>query len=89
MTMPSIFSRLKGKDGPTKSRSKSKKNGAGNDLANKLPTKPQWDDAYTRKTVEPEEIRELVKTCTAELKARGTPRALPFCFTSPYEQPLN
>ncbi|EFX00818.1 morphogenesis protein [Grosmannia clavigera kw1407] len=66
--MPSIFSRLKGKDGSTKTRSK--KNGA-NDLANKLPTKPLWDDAYTRKTVEPEEIRELVKVCTAELKARG------------------
>lgn len=68
--MPSIFSRLKGKDGPTKV--KSKKNGAGQDFASQVPAKPRWEDAYTRKTVEPEEIHELVKLCTEELKARGS-----------------
>ncbi|CAK7198672.1 hypothetical protein SEUCBS139899_001336 [Sporothrix eucalyptigena] len=67
--MPSLFSRLKGKDGPTKV--KSKKNGTGLDLANQVPEKPRWEDAYTRKTVEPEEIHELVKLCTEELKARA------------------
>ncbi|CAK7274682.1 hypothetical protein SEPCBS119000_006297 [Sporothrix epigloea] len=67
--MPSLFSRLKGKDGPTKL--KSKKNGAGLGLASQVPEKPRWVDAYTRTTVEPEEIHELLKLCTAELKARA------------------
>ncbi|CAK7268440.1 hypothetical protein SEPCBS57363_003097 [Sporothrix epigloea] len=67
--MPSLFSRLKGKDGPTKL--KSKKNGAGHDFASQTPEKPRWVDAYTRTTVEPEEIHELLKLCTAELKARA------------------
>lgn len=64
--MPGLFSRLKGKD------SKSKKKGAVNDLADSAPSEPQWDDAWTRKTVEPEEIHELLRCCTEELKARGT-----------------
>ena len=66
--MPGLFSRLKGKDG-----SKSKKKGANYDAADSHPSKPQWDDAWTRKTVEPEEIHELIRCCTEELKARGTP----------------
>lgn len=66
--MPGLFSRLKSKDG-----SKSKKKGAAHDLTDSLPSKPQWDDAWTRKTVEPEEIHELMRCCTEELKARGTP----------------
>ncbi|EPE10241.1 morphogenesis protein [Ophiostoma piceae UAMH 11346] len=66
--MANFFSRLKGKDGPAKS--KSKKNGAGPE-AGLVPAKPQWEDAYTRKTVEPEEIHELVNLCTEELKARA------------------
>ncbi|TLD34070.1 hypothetical protein PspLS_01344 [Pyricularia sp. CBS 133598] len=68
--MPSIFSRLKGKDGPTKI-SKSKKNGNLDHLTNQLPQKPQWEDGFARTTVEPEEVQELVHRCTAELKARG------------------
>ncbi|KAK0618063.1 hypothetical protein B0T17DRAFT_322266 [Bombardia bombarda] len=64
--MPSLFSRLKGKDG---SKSKSKKNAPSQ--LDQLPVKPRWDDAWTRKTVEPEEIRELVSFCTGELKARA------------------
>ncbi|KAH9431839.1 hypothetical protein MCOR02_009110 [Pyricularia oryzae] len=68
--MPSIFSRLKGKDGPTKI-SKSKKNGNLDHLTNQLPQKPQWEDGFARTTVEPEEVQELVHRCTSELKARG------------------
>ena len=67
--MPSIFSRLKGKDGPTKI--KSKKNAHLNNLTSQLPPKPRWDDAWTRQTVEPEEIHDLIKRCTEELKAIG------------------
>jgi len=63
--MPSLFSRLKGRDGKGK-----KKNGL-DDLANQQPQKPRWDDAWTRKTIEPEEVHELIRFCTQELKARG------------------
>ncbi|PQE20349.1 hypothetical protein CJF30_00001656 [Rutstroemia sp. NJR-2017a BBW] len=80
--MPSFFSRLKGKDGPTKA---SKKKGGLEDLTNEGPTKPTWTDAWTRTSVEPEEIQELVRGCTVELKSRAldTPfLLLPFRPTS-------
>ncbi|KAI1801208.1 DUF1708-domain-containing protein [Daldinia bambusicola] len=64
--MPSLFSRIRGKDG-----AKSKKNGNLADLAGQLSNKPRWEDAYTRTTVEPEEVQELVKRSTEELKARA------------------
>lgn len=63
--MPGFLSRLKGRDGLRK-----KKN-AVQGLNDSLPQKPKWDDAYTRSSVEPEEIHELLHFCTAELKARG------------------
>lgn len=61
--MPGIFSRRK-KDG------KSKKNGL-DDSADLALQKQKWDDAWSRKTVEPEEVRELLCGCTEELKNRG------------------
>jgi hypothetical protein len=64
--MPSFFSRLKGKDGPSKP-----KKGAPQAMVNDLPQKPTWEDAWTRKTVEPDEVQELLRGCTAELKSRG------------------
>ncbi len=67
--MPSIFSRLKGKDGPTKL--KSKKGSHLDYLKDQLPSKPRWEDAFLRKTVEPDEVQDLVRRCTEELKARG------------------
>ncbi|OLN84364.1 Morphogenesis-related protein MSB1 [Colletotrichum chlorophyti] len=79
--MPSLFSRLKSKDG---SHKKSKK-GGNFDAADQLPAKPRWDDAYTRKTVEPEEIQDLIKRCTEELKSRALDHPfllLPFRPTS-------
>lgn len=33
--------------------------------------KPQWTDAWTRTSVHPEEVSELIRGCTNELKARG------------------
>ena len=65
-TMPSFFSRLRNRDGGKKA-----KNGNQDDLANQLPAK-RWDDASLRTSVEPEEIQELIKRCTEELKSRGT-----------------
>lgn len=64
--MPGFLSRLKARDGLRK-----KKNGM-QDLTNALPQKPKWGDAYTRASVEPEEVHELLHVCTDELKARGT-----------------
>ncbi|KAK1706015.1 hypothetical protein BDP67DRAFT_548229 [Colletotrichum lupini] len=78
--MPSLFSRLKSKDG-----SKKAKKGANFDNADQLPAKPKWDDAFTRKTVEPEEIQDLIRRCTDELKARALDHPfllLPFRPTS-------
>ncbi|CAI4218667.1 unnamed protein product [Parascedosporium putredinis] len=63
--MPGLFSRFRSRDGSKKS----KKNNL-DDLANQLSVK-KWDDASTRKTVEPEEIQELIRRCTEELKSRA------------------
>ncbi|KAG5997035.1 hypothetical protein E4U52_005178 [Claviceps spartinae] len=63
--MAGFLSRLKARDVLRK-----KKHGM-QDLANAHPQKPKWDDAYTRASVEPEEVHELLHFCTAELKARG------------------
>ncbi|OBT38549.1 hypothetical protein VE00_11016 [Pseudogymnoascus sp. WSF 3629] len=66
--MAGFFSRLKGKDGPT-SLTKSKK---GQQAASAvLPAKPKWSDAWTRTSVEAEEVQELLKGCTIELKSRA------------------
>ncbi|PKS12791.1 hypothetical protein jhhlp_001002 [Lomentospora prolificans] len=64
--MPGLFSRFRSRDGSKKS----KKNGNLDDLANQLSVK-KWDDASTRKSVEPEEIQELIRRCTEELKSRA------------------
>ncbi|KAH8680104.1 hypothetical protein BGZ60DRAFT_243282 [Tricladium varicosporioides] len=66
--MAGFFSRLKGKDGPTKA---SKKKGALQPVVDNTPPKPRWEDAWTRKTVEPDEVQELLHGCTVELKSRG------------------
>ncbi|KFY87465.1 hypothetical protein V500_06940 [Pseudogymnoascus sp. VKM F-4518 (FW-2643)] len=66
--MAGFFSRLKGKDGPT-TLTKSKK---GQQAASQvLPAKPKWSDAWTRTSVEAEEVQELLKGCTIELKSRA------------------
>jgi hypothetical protein len=67
--MPGFFSRLKGKDGPQKP-SKSKKN-ASQAPVEQVAAKPKWEDAWLRKTVDPEEVQELLHGCTLELKSRG------------------
>ncbi|PVH72256.1 hypothetical protein DL98DRAFT_80402 [Cadophora sp. DSE1049] len=78
--MPSFFSRLKGKDGPSKV-----KKGAQQPALNVAPPKPRWEDAWTRTSVDPEEVQELLRGCTLELKSRAldTPfLLLPFRPTS-------
>lgn len=61
-----IFSRKK--DG------KSKKKGASQDQYDQQPAKPEWTDGWARTSVEPEEVHELVKRCTEEIKKRGMSR---------------
>lgn len=58
--MPNIFSRFRNRD---------KKKGQ--NLADQLPVKEVWEDAWARKSVEPEEIQELIQLSSEELKARG------------------
>lgn len=57
-----LFSRKK--DGKSKKKSQ--------DENEQQPAKPTWTDGWTRQTVEPEEVHELVKGCTVEIKKRGT-----------------
>ncbi|KAK5663695.1 hypothetical protein OQA88_4126 [Cercophora sp. LCS_1] len=59
--MPNIFSRFRNRDGKKK----------GQNLADQLPVKEVWEDAWARKSVEPEEIQELIKLSSEELKARA------------------
>lgn len=63
-----LFSRNKGKDGPAKV-GKNKK--GVQQTGNEVPQKPQWEDAWTRTSVDPEEVQELLRGCTLELKSRG------------------
>ncbi|KAI9891026.1 MAG: hypothetical protein M1814_003377 [Vezdaea aestivalis] len=69
--MPSIFSKFrKDKDGSSASI-KSKKAGQQTGFGEPLPQKPVWSDAWSRKFVEPEEVQELLRVCTLEMKSRA------------------
>ena len=35
------------------------------------PAKPKWTDAWQRTEVAPEEVQDLIRGCSRELKARG------------------
>ncbi|KAG9237347.1 hypothetical protein BJ875DRAFT_438507 [Amylocarpus encephaloides] len=63
-----LFSRKKNKDGPSKVN---KKKGFPAQEVDVAPPKPRWEDAWTRTTVEPEEVQELLRGCTLELKSRA------------------
>lgn len=69
-----LFSKFRNKEkdgGVATPKSKKKKNAHINGAVPAPPPKPHWDDAWTRKDVEPEEIQELLRCCTSELKSRG------------------
>jgi hypothetical protein len=36
------------------------------------PPKPRWEESWSRKEVQPDEIQELIHVCTQEIKSRGT-----------------
>lgn len=66
-----LFSRLKGKGSGGDAGAKKTKYPQQNGAVPAPPPKPRWDDAWTRKDVEPEEVQELLRGCTVELKSRG------------------
>lgn len=67
-----FFSRVfRSKDSGTSTQKSKKKLPQSNGAVPAPPPKPHWDDAWTRKEVEPEEIQELLRGCTHELKSRG------------------
>lgn len=69
--MPSFFRRLKGSSN-TPARVLRRRPLAGDPPTDdEASTAPSWSDAYTRETVEPEEVQALIAGCTLELKARG------------------
>jgi len=71
--MPFFSKVFRSKDGgAVNAKTKSRKQSNLPELAPAPPPKPRWDDAWSRKDVEPEEIQELLRECTAELKSRGS-----------------
>ena len=71
-----IFSKFRGRDkdgaGAASPKSRKKAGHYTNGVAPAPPPKPLWEgDAWTRKEVEPEEIQELLRGCTNELKSRA------------------
>ncbi|MCJ1436188.1 hypothetical protein MMC27_005566 [Xylographa pallens] len=69
--MPFFSNIFKGRDA-----SSTKKQAQQNGPAPVAPPKPKWEDAWTRKDVEPEEVQELLRCCTYEIKSRAL--AMPF-----------
>ncbi len=67
-----FFSRFRNKD-PAAPKAKTKKQSDLNGNAPPPPPKPRWADAWLRKDVEPEEVQELLRGCTNELKSKGIP----------------
>lgn len=60
---------FKGKDS---SSIKSSKTVRDNGVPPPLP-KPKWEDAWTRKDVDADEVAELLHVCSQEMKSRGVP----------------
>lgn len=68
-SMPFFRNVFRSKDG-SRSASKAGKYGDGDSPPAAQP-KPRWEDAWSRKDVAPDEIRELIHVCTQEMKSRG------------------
>jgi len=62
--MPFFSNIFKGKDGHSKRHAKQ------NGIV-EAPAQPRWEDAWQRKEVDPEEVQELLRYCTYEIKSRG------------------
>lgn len=40
------------------------------------PTKPRWEEAWSRKEIAAEEVQELIHACSHEMKSRGKDKTL-------------
>ncbi|KAL9583532.1 MAG: hypothetical protein Q9212_002649 [Teloschistes hypoglaucus] len=67
-----FFSRLRGGGPTSKTKKQTNLNGR---TPPPPPPKPRWPDAWLRKDVEPEEIQELLRGCTNEIKSRDSDMA--------------
>ena len=65
--MPFFSSIFRNKDAAAKKHAKQ------NGMVRAEPPKPRWEDAWQRTEVEAEEIQELLRECTFEIKSRGMP----------------
>ena len=63
--MPFFSKVFRSKDSAAKKKVKE------NGVANGAPPKPKWEDAWQRPSIEPEEVHELLRGCTHEIKSRG------------------
>jgi hypothetical protein len=63
-----LFSRFKSKGAQPASKSGAQDNGAANAQA---AAAARWQSNWNSKTIVPEEVEELIHTCTAEMKSRG------------------
>lgn len=68
--MPFFSKVFKNRDGSVPS-TKGKKSAHTVDAGTLQPQKPLWQDAWLQTEVEPEDIQELVRGCTQEMKSRG------------------
>ncbi|KAA6416244.1 MAG: hypothetical protein FRX48_00964 [Lasallia pustulata] len=70
--MPSFSSIFKRKEGAgTPFKAKTKRTAEQNGAPPVPPQKPQWEDAWLRKDVDPGEVQELLQGCTYEIKSRA------------------
>ena len=74
--MPFFSKVFKKNNDPTRAKVRSKKHTEQESAAPVVPLKPRWADAWSRKDVEPEEVQELLRGCTFELKSRGWKKML-------------
>ncbi|KAH0552890.1 hypothetical protein GP486_006909 [Trichoglossum hirsutum] len=68
--MPAFFSKVfRSRDGAGVS-----KKHALQTSASTAPQEPQWQDAWLRNEVSPDEVQELLRACTQEVKSRDQPQ---------------
>ncbi|KAF2201109.1 hypothetical protein GQ43DRAFT_47046 [Delitschia confertaspora ATCC 74209] len=69
--MPFFKNVFKSKEGGSRAASKAGKYLDQADGGNVAQPKPRWEDAWSRKSVAPEEMQELIHVCTQEMKSRA------------------
>ncbi|KAK3716699.1 multicopy suppressor of a budding defect [Vermiconidia calcicola] len=76
-----FFSRFKNKGAQPASKGRNEANGVNG--MHTGPQRPRWQSTWSSKEVVPEEVEELIHTCTAEMKSRAEALDAPF-FLLPF-----